>query len=166
MHVTVCVCVCRGIYVCMEVCVFVCLCACVWMPAWENRLNLIYSPRGHLLTESNPLTEPRPNGSLTRLLLYIAAVMGTSLEILVLLICALLHRFEQKCLTFCTRPLSTGKLLMHYSCNGSINLPTPCTPISPPAACQDSDSSEDRAWWGGAIWVRAAHACSSTSITS
>lgn len=66
--------------------------------------------------------------------------MGTSQEILVLLICALLPRFEQKCLTFCTQPLSTGKLLMHYSCNGSINLPTP---ISPPAACQDTDSSKD-----------------------
>lgn len=49
--------------------------------------------------------------------------MGTSLEILVLLICAPLPRFEQKRLTFCTQSLSTGKLLMHYSCNGSINLP-------------------------------------------
>lgn len=66
---------------------------CVRTPAWEN---LIYSPQGHLLTESNPLTGPRPNGSLTRLLLYIAAVMGTSLEILALLICAPLPRFEQK----------------------------------------------------------------------
>lgn len=67
--------------------------------------------------------------------------MGTSLEILVLLICALLPRFEQKCLTFSTQqPFSTGKLLMHYSCNGSINLPTP---ISPPAACLDTDSSKD-----------------------
>lgn len=84
------------------VCVFMCL--CVHAPAWENRLNLIYSPRGHLLTESNPLTGPRLDGSLTRLLLYIAAVMGTSLEIPVLLICALLSRFEQKCLTFCTQP--------------------------------------------------------------
>lgn len=72
--------------------------------------------------------------------------MGTSLEVLVLLICAPLPRFEQKRLTFSTQPLSTGKLLMHYSCNGSINLPTPSSPISPPAACQDSDSSEDCAW--------------------
>lgn len=31
--------------------------------------------------------------------------MGTSLEILVLLICALLPRFEQKCLKFCRQPL-------------------------------------------------------------
>lgn len=46
------------------------------------------------MTEPNPLTSPRRNGSLTRLLLYIAAVMGTSLEILVLLICTPLSRFE------------------------------------------------------------------------
>lgn len=88
-------------------CVYVLV--CVYVPACENRLNLIYSPWGHLLTESSPLTGPRPNGSLTRLLLYIAAVMGISLEILVLLICALLPRFEQKRLTFCTQPLSTGE---------------------------------------------------------
>lgn len=83
-------CVCERF--CMHGCVFS-VCLCVRTPAWEN---LIYSPQGHLLTESNPLTGPGPNGSLTRLLLYIAAVMGTSLEILALLICAPLPRFEQK----------------------------------------------------------------------
>lgn len=72
-------------------CVFMCL--CLSAPAWENGLNLIYSPRGHLLTESNPPTGPRQNGGLTRLLLYIAAVMGTSLEVLLRLICAPLPRF-------------------------------------------------------------------------
>lgn len=95
---------CASICLCTDVC-FLCMfmCMCVHAPAWENRLNLIYSPRGHLLTESNPLTGPRPNGSLTRLLLYIAAVMGASLESPVPLICALLPRFEQKCLPFCTQ---------------------------------------------------------------
>lgn len=68
---------------------------CMCLPE-QNRLNLIYSPKGHLLTESNPLTGPRRNGSLTRLLLYIAAVMGIFLETLVLLICARLPRFEEK----------------------------------------------------------------------
>lgn len=71
--------------------------------------------------------------------------MGISLEILALLICAPLPRFEPKCLTFCAQPPPLpppGKLLMHYSCNGSINLPTLSAPISPPAACQDGDSSE------------------------
>lgn len=74
---------------CVDVPVFVCACL------KKNRLNLIYSPRGHLLTESSPLTGLRRNGSLTRLLLYIAAVMGTSLETVLLLICALQPRFEQ-----------------------------------------------------------------------
>lgn len=120
----------------MNLCVFSCVCVCLHASALENRLNLIYSPWGHLLTESNLLAEPRPNGSLTRLLLYIAAVMGTSLEILVLLICAPLPRFEQKCLTFSAQPLPAGKLLMHYGCGGSINPPPPTTPTSlhlPPA---------------------------------
>lgn len=97
-------------YVTLCGCVNVYVCTDLWMQAyvlvcaWENRRNLIYSPRGHLLTESKPLTGPSPNGSLTRLPLYIAAVMETSLEILVLLICALLPRFEQKCFAFCTQP--------------------------------------------------------------
>lgn len=146
-----------------ELCVYVLIVQ--YVPAWENRLNLIYSPRGHLLTESNPLTGPRRNGSLTRLLLYIAVVMGTSLEVLALLICALLPKFEQKYLTFCTEPLSTGKLLMHYSCSGSINLATSSSPISPPAACQHSDSSEDCAR-GCAHRVCSAYACLATSATS
>lgn len=66
-----------------------CVCGCL-----RENGGIIYSLRGHLSTESNPLTGPRQNESLTRLLLYIAAVMGTSLEILVLLICPRLSRFE------------------------------------------------------------------------
>lgn len=108
---------------CLQLC-YACWCVfCfyVFIP-WESRLNLIYSPRGHLLTESTLLTEPRQNGGLTRLLLYIAAVMGVSPEILPLLICARLPRSKPDRLTFTVQSLSTGKLLMHYSCNGSINL--------------------------------------------
>lgn len=67
---------------------------CLFVPAWVRKGWIIYSLRGHLLTESTPLTGPRQNGSLTRLLLYIAAVMGASLEVLLLLICAPLPRSE------------------------------------------------------------------------
>jgi len=62
--------------------------------------------------------------------------------------------------TFRTLPLSTGKLLMHYSCNGSIKLSTSSSPISPIAACQDSDSS------GCTLWFCNAQACLSTSTSS
>lgn len=67
---------------------------CVCAPACENSLNLIYGPRGHLSTESKPLTGASPDGGLTRLLLYIAALMGTSQENLALLICASLLGFQ------------------------------------------------------------------------
>lgn len=60
---------------------------------------------------------------------------------------------------FCTPSPSAGKLLMHYGCNGSINLPTPRFPISALAACQDSDSS------GSALWFSNAWACLFTSST-
>lgn len=70
------------------------MCDCVCAPACGNRLNLIYGQRGHLLTESKLLTGASPGGGLIRLLLYIAALMGTSLENLPLLICASLPRFQ------------------------------------------------------------------------
>lgn len=91
--------------------------------------------------------------------------MGNSLEILVLLIYALLPRFEHKTPHTLHAAFSAGKL-MHYSCNGSINLPASSTPsISPPASCQDGDSSEDPAW-SCALSVCAAHACLSTASSS
>lgn len=66
----------------------------VFAPAWVKWVELFTVWGGHLLTEPNPLTSPSRNGSLTRLLLYIAAVIVTSLEILVLLICTPPSRFE------------------------------------------------------------------------
>lgn len=94
-------CICAIIYINVGFCVYILVfeCICPREMGW-----IIYSLRGHLLTESNPLTGPRPNGGLTRLLLYIAAVMGTSLEIVVLLICAWLSRFEH----FAHRPSPLG----------------------------------------------------------
>lgn len=70
--------------------------------------------------------------------------MGTSLEILVLLICTLLPRFEQKCsniLHTVSLHRETPDALQLQRINQSAY--SQHSHLSPPAACQDSDSSED-----------------------
>ncbi|KAK9530122.1 hypothetical protein VZT92_011648 [Zoarces viviparus] len=75
--------------------------------------------------------------------------MGTSLEVLALLICAPPPRFEQKTASHSAH----GPPSLHWETPDALHLQrinqsasTPSSPISPPAACQDSDSSEDCAW--------------------
>lgn len=141
-------------------CDFVFTCSCLFLPAWKNRLNLIYSPRGHLLTKANPLTGPRQNGSLTRLLLYIAAVMGTSLEILLLLICALLPRFEH--FAHCLTPPGNSWCITAAMDQSICLLPAlPLLHLLPARAV-----IPQKAVPKAALWVCTAHACLFTCTTS
>lgn len=136
-HALMCVCVC-----------FMFSCLCVYVPAWENRLNLIYSPRGHLLTESTPLPGPRRNGSFTRLLLYIAAVMGTSGDSGVADLCPATQIWAEV-----PNILHTASL--HWETPDALQLQRinqSTYTSSPPAACQDNDSSEDCVW-GCTVWA-------------
>lgn len=61
-----------SIYACTVVCFFM----RVYVSAWESRLNLIYSPQGHLLTESNPLTGPRPKWKLNKITVIYSSSNG------------------------------------------------------------------------------------------
>lgn len=131
---------CVGFFLCVYALV------CVHAPARESRLNLIYSPWGHLLTESNPPDRAQTEWKLNKITVIYSSGNGNlsgdsgaadlcpaiqiRAEMASILHTASLHRETPDALQL-----------------QRINQSAPSTPISAPAACQDSDPpSEDWAW--------------------